>query len=150
PVHANTSWDAARFEVCAHRYLRVAEGDGFGVAVVNSATYGHDVVRVPGPRRPLAVVRPTLLRGPRFPDPGADLGQHSFSFQVVLGVVGEAVAAGFALAAPPRRLLGGRPVAPIVSCESDGVVIDTVKAARDGSGDVILRLYQARGGRVRA
>ncbi len=33
PTHASTSWDAAKFEVCAHRYVDVAE-PGFGVAVL--------------------------------------------------------------------------------------------------------------------
>ncbi len=46
PTHANTSWDAARFEICAHRWLRVAE-PGYGVALLNDSTYGHDVTRAP-------------------------------------------------------------------------------------------------------
>ena len=46
-THTNTSWDAARFEICAHRWLHVGE-PGYGVAVVNDSTYGHDVSR-PGP-----------------------------------------------------------------------------------------------------
>ncbi len=42
PTHASTSWDAAKFEVCAHRYVDVAEPD-FGVAVLNNGRYGHGV-----------------------------------------------------------------------------------------------------------
>ena len=48
PTHANTSWDAARFEVCAHRWVHVAEA-GYGVALANDTTYGHDVTRHPRP-----------------------------------------------------------------------------------------------------
>ena len=40
PTHASTTWDAAKFEVCAHRYVDVAEPD-FGVAVLNNGRYGH-------------------------------------------------------------------------------------------------------------
>ncbi|MFD1051291.1 glycoside hydrolase family 38 C-terminal domain-containing protein, partial [Kibdelosporangium lantanae] len=42
PTHTNTSWDAARFEIYAHRWMHVAE-TGYGVAVLNDSTYGHDV-----------------------------------------------------------------------------------------------------------
>ncbi len=42
PTHANTSWDAARFEVWAHRFVHVGEA-GWGVALTTTATYGHDV-----------------------------------------------------------------------------------------------------------
>ena len=44
PVHTNTSWEAAKFEICAHRFLHVGE-PGYGVAVVNDSTYGHEVTR---------------------------------------------------------------------------------------------------------
>ena len=46
PTHANTSWDAARFEICAHRWVHVGE-PGYGVAIANDSTYGHDVTRRP-------------------------------------------------------------------------------------------------------
>ena len=60
------SWDAAKFEVCAHRYVDVAE-PSFGVAVLNDGRYGHRVfdggrARQPGPRRPLP--RPRRRPGP--------------------------------------------------------------------------------------
>jgi alpha-mannosidase len=47
-THVNTSWDAARFEVCAHRWVLVSE-EGYGVALANRTTYGHDVTRHPRP-----------------------------------------------------------------------------------------------------
>ncbi len=34
PTHRNTSWDWARFEVCAHRWVDLSEG-GYGVALLN-------------------------------------------------------------------------------------------------------------------
>ena len=46
PTHTNTSWDAHRFEVHAHRWVHVAE-PGFGVAIANAQTYGWDVTRHP-------------------------------------------------------------------------------------------------------
>ena len=50
PTHTNTSWEAAKFEICAHRWLHVGE-PGYGVALVNDSTYGHDVSRTTRERR---------------------------------------------------------------------------------------------------
>ncbi len=74
PTHTNTSWDSARFETAAHRWVRVAE-PGYGVAVANDATYGHDTLRHTRPvGGTTTTVRLSLLRSPRVPDPGADQG----------------------------------------------------------------------------
>jgi hypothetical protein len=43
-THVKTSWDAARFEVCRHRWLHLGE-PGFGVAIAIDSTYGYDVER---------------------------------------------------------------------------------------------------------
>ena len=40
PTHRNTSWDAARFEVSAHRFADMSEA-GYGVALLNDGKYGH-------------------------------------------------------------------------------------------------------------
>ena len=81
-THANTGWDAARFEICAHRWIHVGE-PGYGVALVNTGTYGHDVCRsTSGDRRGPSptTVRLTLARSPRFPDPDTDRGMHTFHY----------------------------------------------------------------------
>ena len=76
PTHVNTSWDAARFEVCAHRWALVDE-EGYGVALANRTTYGHDVTRHPRPDGgTYSRIRASLLRAPRFPDPDTDQGRH--------------------------------------------------------------------------
>ncbi|HEX5304441.1 MAG TPA: glycoside hydrolase family 38 C-terminal domain-containing protein, partial [Streptosporangiaceae bacterium] len=68
----NTSWEVARFEICAHRYLHVGE-PGYGLALVNDSTYGHDVTRTVRPDGgTTTTVRLSLLRAPRFPDPETD------------------------------------------------------------------------------
>ncbi|MGE5333097.1 MAG: alpha-mannosidase, partial [Nitrososphaerota archaeon] len=41
PVHRNTSWEQARFEMPAHRWIDVSEGD-YGVSLLNDGRYGHD------------------------------------------------------------------------------------------------------------
>lgn len=42
PIHENTEWDQARYEVCAHRFCDLSE-PGFGVAVLNDCKYGYSV-----------------------------------------------------------------------------------------------------------
>ncbi|POH60947.1 alpha-mannosidase [Arthrobacter glacialis] len=149
-THENTSWDNARFEVCAHRWVHVGE-PGFGAAVINDSTYGHDVSRHPGRNgSSFTTVRLSLLRGPRFPDPETDQGQHSFSYGLVVGAeVQDAVAAGYALNLPWRGVpADGAAVEPLVSTDSQAALIEAVKLADDRSGDVIVRLYEPLGARA--
>ena len=147
-VHANTSWDAAKFETVAHRWLRLAEG-AYGVSIANDASYGHDVhhgAGTSGGRH--TVARVTLVRAPLFPDPGADQGTHEFRVSVLPGAdVSEAVAQGFRLNLPVTTVRGAAPVAPALEVDGPGIVVEAVKLADDGSGDVIVRLYEARGNR---
>ncbi|MFF8814704.1 alpha-mannosidase [Streptomyces pactum] len=156
PTHTNTSWDAAKFEACAHRFVHLAE-PGWGVALVNDSTYGYDVSRAvrPGPGGTsggtTTEVRLSLLRAPRFPDPGTDQGVHRFRYALVPGAgTADAVREGYRINLPPRRVPGDRAVAPLVSVSGDAVVVSAVKLADDGSGDVVVRLYESLGGRARA
>jgi len=150
PTHTNTSWDAARFEVCAHRWVQVEEAE-YGVALANDSTYGHDVTRHPRSSGggTSSRVRLTLLRAPRYPDPETDQGRHTFRYALVPGAgVAEAAAAGYALNLPPRVVRGG-PVAPLVTV-GEGAFVEAVKLAEDESGDVVVRLYEPRGARTTA
>jgi alpha-mannosidase len=149
PTHENTSWDSARFEVCAHRWVHVSE-PGFGAAVVNDSTYGHDVSRHLGEDgSSYTTVRLSLLRGPKFPDPETDQGNHTFNYAFVVGAdVADAVAAGYALNLPERALTGA-PVAPLVTTSSPAALVEAVKLADDRSGDVIVRLYEPLGARAK-
>ncbi|MBK4346289.1 alpha-mannosidase [Lacisediminihabitans changchengi] len=149
-THVNTTWDTARFEVSAHRWVHVGER-GYGAAVVNDSTYGHDVARHESEDGgSYTTVRLSLLRGPKYPDPQTDQGEHRVRFGLVVGAeLGEAVEAGYAINLPERRIFGATPVAPIARTEG-AVVLETVKLAEDESGDVIVRLYEPLGSRARA
>ncbi|MFD7923129.1 alpha-mannosidase [Streptomyces sp. NPDC059740] len=151
PTHANTSWDAAKFEICAHRFLHVGERD-WGAALVNDSTYGHDVTRdVREDGGTTTTVRLSLVRAPRFPDPEADQGRHHLRYALVVGAqVADAVREGYRLNLPERMVPGSSAVAPLVTLDSDGVVVEAVKLADDRSGDVVVRLYEAQGVRARA
>ncbi|WP_432511251.1 alpha-mannosidase [Kineococcus sp. SYSU DK001] len=150
-THENTSWDASRFEVCAHRWIHVGE-PGYGVAVTNSATYGHDVTRsaVAG-GRPGTTVRLSLLRAPLSPDPETDQGSHVLAYSMVVGAgIADAVREGYRENLGGRDVRGAGPVEPLLRVEDPAVVVEAVKLAQDGSGDVVVRLYESLGGRVRS
>jgi len=146
PTHTNTSWDIARFEVCGHRWADLGEA-GYGVALLNDCKYGYDILG--------SVMRLSLLRAPTHPDPTADQGPHRFTYALMphpgdfrhAGVI----EAGEDLNAPLRVVNGSLPAndrRSIVETGTPQVVIETVKRAED-SDAVIVRLYEAWGGRCR-
>ena len=147
PTHRNTSWDWARFETCAQKWVDLSEGD-YGVSLLNDCKYGHDIKD--------NVIRLTLLRGPTNPDPTADLGEHHFVYSLFPHVgrwdensIREAYVLNDPLIAArghndrpqttPKPEQEGR---SFVSVDSPNVVIETIKWAEDGEG-VIVRLYES-------
>ncbi len=149
PTHENTSWDAARFEAWAHRWVHVGE-HGFGAAVITDSTYGYDATRQTRPEGgTTTTVRLTLLRAPNSPDPKADLGRHRFGYAVVPGAdTRDALAEAHSLNLPLRPAPAGAGARPLVSVDNPDIVVECVKLADDQSGDVVVRLYESRGGRA--
>lgn len=146
PTTANTSWEAAKYEACAHRWVYVGE-PGHGVAIANSNSYGHEVQRLgKEDGNVTTLVRISLLRSPRFPDPESDRGAHVFRYSVVpSATVSLATHAGHLLG-DDVRMLPIMPTSPAVTSSNADVVIDTLKIADDQSGDVIVRMYESTGG----
>ncbi|MFN3215771.1 MAG: alpha-mannosidase [Acidimicrobiales bacterium] len=142
PVHRSTSWDDAKFEVCAHRFVDLAE-HGFGVAVLNDGRYGHGLDG--------STVRVTLARAARYPDPAADQGRHRVTLALLAhdGDRAEVLRQACALNLPLRSFVGtgGAVAGPVVAIDGMGVELDAVKRADDGTGDLIVRLHEALGGR---
>ncbi len=151
PTHRNTSWDLARFEVCAHRWADLSEG-GYGVSLLNDSKYGYDVHD--------NVMRLTLLKSGVDPDAQADQGLHRFIYSLLphLGDWREAqtVRHAYELNVPLVSLPGqaqtisspANALVPFVQTDCPHVVVETVKPAEDGNG-WIVRLYEAhnrRGG----
>jgi alpha-mannosidase len=147
PTHRNTSWDAARFEVAAHRFADLSE-TGYGVALLNDGKYGHSVRD--------NVLGISLLRSPVHPDPLADEGHHHFTYSLLphggdwteAGVVQEAFALNSPLfaaeAIPGTGTLS--PESGLVSAEGVALALGSLKKAEDGKG-LVLRLYEPHGAR---
>ncbi|MEL7472840.1 MAG: glycoside hydrolase family 38 C-terminal domain-containing protein, partial [Planctomycetota bacterium] len=73
-THVNTTLDAAMFEVCAHGWADLSE-PGLGVAILDDGKHGRSCRD--------NVMGVTLLRSPTHPDPGADRGEHTFTYSML-------------------------------------------------------------------
>lgn len=140
PNHGNTSWDAARFEVCAQRWMDLSEPDR-GLALLNDSKYGHSCFG--------GTMGLSLLRSPKAPDPDADMGRHRFTYALMPHGAFDAFevcAQAERLNRPVRHISGKPPTPPFCVVDQLGVVIDSVKPAEEGEG-LILRCYETRGAR---
>ena len=143
PTHTNTSWDQARFEVCAQKWVDLSEGN-YGVALLNDCKYGHDIQG--------HTLRLTLLRSPQAPDPAADRGRHVFTYSLLPHNgdfrEGEVVENAYALNSPPTAsaLPANRP-GPLplersfFEVDNAAVFIEAIKRAEKENA-VIVRFYE--------
>jgi len=147
-THTNTSWDEAKFEFAAQRWIHVGEA-GYGVAVANDSTYGHSVQReTRAGGGTTTTIGLSVVRASGFPDPGADQGHHVVRFALRPGAgLREAGQEGRRLSPAASLRTGAREIEPLLTSSDPDVLIETVKLAEDRSGDVVARLYEASGGR---
>ena len=92
----------------------------------------------------------TLLRAAASPEMRADNGGHAFTYAFTAweGPFADApvVREAYALNVPLDITGGSVESFSAFSMDAANVFIDTVKPAEDGSGDVVLRLYEAKKG----
>jgi alpha-mannosidase len=144
PTIANTTWEQARFEVCAHRWADLSE-PGYGVALLNDCKYGYDIRG--------DVMRLSLLRAPGYPDPEADQGVHHLAYALLphpgdLRSDGRVVEEAEAFNLPIELVAGSAPAGRIVEVDRPGVSVEAVKWADRAEG-VVVRLCEVWGARGR-
>lgn len=148
PTHRNTSWDRARFEVCAHKWADLSEA-GYGVALLNDCKYGYDIHN--------AVLRLSLIKCATDPNPEADKEVHHFTYALYPHegdfregrVIPEAYALNCGLVArwaDPRALPAEWSLATV---DRENVILEVVKQAEEDDR-LILRFYEAHGRRSKA
>lgn len=139
PTHRSRPYDADRFEVCNHRYTALCD-ENRGAAVLNDCKYGVSML---GDEIAL-----TLLRAATSPDLHADQGEHDFTYSYEFWdgpfARSSVVRDGYELNVPVVSAPGTSEPASLMQVDCDHVIIDTVKLAEDGSGDVIVRLYESK------
>nr|XP_042138074.1 alpha-mannosidase 2C1 [Peromyscus maniculatus bairdii] len=150
PTHYNTSWDWARYEVWAHRWIDLSEC-GFGLALLNNCKYGASVRG--------NVLSLSLLRAPKAPDVTADMGRHEFTYALMphkgsfqeAGVINAAYNLNFPLLALPAPGPAPATTWSAFSVSSPAVVLETIKQAEKSPQHhrtLVLRLYEAHGSHV--
>lgn len=147
PVCRNTSWEAAKFEVCAHKFADLSQGD-YGVALMNDCKYGYDFTD--------GHLRLTLLRTPVDPNPTADIGAHEFRYALYPHLntfcnsdvpQASAVFNNPLIFRPVSRHNGRLPATfSLVSVDADNVIVDTVKPCEGGFA---VRMYETMNKRAR-
>ena len=143
PTHWNTSWDFARFEVCAHKWADLSE-HGYGVSLLNDCKYGHDIKD--------GVMRLTLLKSGNYPNPNADRERHRFTYSLFPHAgdfrAGGTVAMAYRLNVPlyarlqPANAAGSLPAQfSLLAVDQENIILETVKRAEDSS-EIIIRLHE--------
>ena len=139
PTHRSRAYDRDRFEVCNHRYSALCDGS-HGAALLNDCKYG---ISMNGNALEL-----TLLRGATAPDRHADQGEHHFVYAITAWegsfFDSDVVKQGYELNVKPMAVASGVKGFSAFSVDVANVILESVKAAEDGSGDLILRLYESK------
>lgn len=148
PTHRNTSWEQAKFEVCAHKWGDLSEA-GYGVALLNDCKYGYDVNE--------SVIRLTLLKSGIVPNPDADKECHYFKYSLYPHeggfregkVINEAYIFNCPMYEVRTDAVMEQHEKSYVTISKENVVVETIKPAEDND-DIIVRLYEDHGRRTRA
>jgi alpha-mannosidase len=149
PTHRNTSWDMAKYEVCAHKWVDLSQGD-YGVALMNDCKYGHKVID--------NVMDLNLLRSSSYPATEADHGKHEFTYSLFPHkgdyITGGVVRAGYELNVPLNVINTSAfdhayISESLITADAANIIIEAVKKCED-SNDLIVRLYECHGRGVSA
>ncbi len=139
PNHKSRPFDADRFEVANHKWSALVE-ENRGFAVLNDCKYGVNVVG--------NSINLTLLRAPLAPDMTADKGMQEFTYAFYAwnGSLAESavVREGYELNCPVLTAPGAGGERSLFSVDAANVIVETVKPAEDGSGDLVVRLYESK------
>ena len=143
PITRNTSWEAAKFEVVAHKWAELSE-TGYGVALLNDCKYGYDIKE--------DTIRLSLLKSATDPDYNADYGTHEFTYSLYphkeewyeSGLEEEA----FDLNSPVTVFEGetGFSDISLISFDKSNIVVDALKKAENEEA-FILRFHEFTGRR---
>lgn len=143
PITRNTSWEAAKFEVAAHKWVDLWE-TGYGVALMNNCKYGYDVKE--------DTIRLSLLKSAIDPDYNADNEVHEFTYALLPHsqewYAADLEALSFDLNVPLALGEGvsKHTLEQVICFSGDNVVLDAFKKA-ENKDTYILRFHEYQGRR---
>jgi len=142
---SGSSWEKAKVEVPAERWADLSQED-YGVSLLSKTKYGYDIKG--------NVIRLSLLRSPKWPDPLADRGEHLIEYALYphRARVEEAntVQRGYQYNNPLIAIVtdshkGRRPASySFVQLAPANLILTTIKKAEDGEA-WIFQWYDAKG-----
>jgi len=139
PTHRNTKFEKDRFEVCGHRYTALAD-ESHGAAVLNNNKYGVSMLD--------NSINLTLLRAEASPVMHGDNGEQRFTYSFTAWdgsfLDSPVVRRGYELNEGVLTIPGGKRSESWFTIDKENIIIESIKAAEDKSGDLILRLYEAK------
>ncbi len=153
PTHKNTSWDAAKFETCGHKWADLSEGN-YGVSILNDCKYGHGIHE--------GVMGLTLIKSGILPNPTTDQEEHTFTYALLPHAGSwkdsEVIKEAYRLNIPVRTARMERDahtkghmqyLTLFAEGGHDNVIVETVKQSESGEG-TILRVYECKNMRTKA
>lgn len=142
-THFNTSWDMAKFEVCAHKWADLSEY-GYGAALLNDCKYGYSIKD--------GVLSLTLLKSPKWPNPSADMGCHEFTYSFLphegKWQQGRVQEEAYKLNCKPYIIIEEphdgslKDKLSFIAVDAKNVIVEVVKEEEKGK-DTIVRLFES-------
>lgn len=146
PTHWNTSWDWARFETVAHKWVDLSERN-YGVSLMNDCKYGHDIKD--------NVIRLTLLKSATHPDTEQDQGEHEFTYSLLphegSWVDADTEKRAYFLNNSLKVEQGeaSKKVYSFLNIDNKYIEVDAVKRSEDGKS-LVIRCHEYTGGKQTA
>lgn len=141
PNHWNTSWDYARFESVGHQWADLSQTD-YGVSLLNDSKYGYSIKD--------NHMQLSLLKGPSYPDPDADKGEHLFTYSLYPHkgdyIGGNVIQEAYDLNDPIKvERIDANLAGQLLEVKASGLVtVDSIKLSESGDS-VIVRLHESIG-----
>ena len=142
PTHNNTSWDVAKFEICAHKYADLSDS-GYGVALMNDCKYGYCAKD--------GMLDLSLLRSAKHPsdrktDFRTDTAVHTFKYALYphSGNLEQSDVLKKSYEFNQQLWIGDE-LEQLFTISNSDIIVESVKKAED-SDAVIIRMYETKGG----
>lgn len=137
PTTRNNTIEAAKFEVCNHKWTDISESR-YGVSLLNDSKYGLSMKN-----SRLAL---TLHKAGTDPDYTGDSGVHdtTYSFMPHKGgfTVPTVTCPAYELNHDVRTINAAAETDSLAKIDCENIIIETIKPSEDGTG-IVLRLYEA-------